>query len=77
MIRTRLEIVLAERKVANRKPYTVPELADITGLTRQTLYNFANNVTTRYDAPVLDALCKALDVQPGNLLIYVPDEPDK
>jgi putative transcriptional regulator len=28
----------------------------------------------RIDTDTLEALCKALDCQPGDLLVYVPDE---
>ena len=36
--------------------------------------NFAQ--ATRYDAHVLDALCRVLDVGVGDLLVYVADSTD-
>ena len=74
MIRSQLKVVLAQREVAGKKPYNVLDLATETGVSKQALYNFANNVTTRYDAHVINALCRVLDVQVGELLVYVPEE---
>ena len=74
MIRSQLKVILAQREVNDRPPYTISELASSTGLSRQTLYNLANNVTTRYDRHVLDALCKVLEIDVGTLLVYVPEE---
>lgn len=73
MIRTRLGIILAERKLANVPPFTIVDIAERTGISRQTLYNFVNNVTTRYDADILDALCDALGVGLCDLLEHIPN----
>lgn len=74
MIKSRLKVILAQREVANTPPFTISDVASATGLSRQTLYNLANNTTTRYDASVLDALCRVFKVQVGDLLVYLPDE---
>ena len=74
MIRCRLAVLLAERKIAGHHPYTYVDLAQEAGLNRVTVANFVNNVTTRFDAYVLDALCHVLDVNVGDLLEYIPDE---
>lgn len=74
MITSQLKVILAQRQIAKKSPCTIGELAAVTGLSRQTLYNFANNVTTRYDSHVLNALCKALDVDIGTLLVYSADQ---
>ena len=72
MIQCQLKVILAQREVEDKAPYTISELAQATGLTRQTLYNLANNVTGRYDEHVLDSLCQVLGVQVGDLLVYRP-----
>ena len=77
MIRSQLKVILAQREVNDRPPYTIGDLASATGLSRQTLYNLANNVTSRYDSHVLSALCKALDIDVGTLLVYAPDKSSK
>ena len=74
MIRSQLKVVLAQREIAEERPFTIMDLAEETGVSRQALYNFANNVTTRYDVHVLNALCRVLEVQLSDLLIYIPDE---
>jgi putative transcriptional regulator len=74
MIRSQLKVILAQRQVEGRPPYTVAELAAVTGLNRQSLYGLCNNTTTRFDSHVLNALCRVLEVDVGRLLMYVPDE---
>jgi putative transcriptional regulator len=74
MIKSQLKVILAQRQVSEKPPYTIGELATATGLSRQTLYNLANNVTTRYDNHVLDAICRVLEVDVGTLLVHIPDE---
>jgi putative transcriptional regulator len=70
MIRFRLADVLAAR---GWSPY---RLARATGLTVPTAYRLADPrlVFGRFTADTLDRLCAALDVQPGDLLEWVPDE---
>ena len=74
MIRSRLAVILAERKIANQYPFTCNDIAKETGLHRTTIANLADNQTKRFDGPVLDALCRVLNVQPGELLEYVKEE---
>lgn len=71
MIRFRLAAILAAR---GWSPY---RLARETGLTVPTAYRLADPrlVFGRFTADTLDRLCAALDVQPGELLEWVPDEP--
>ena len=76
MIRSRLKIILAQREVAQRETFRIAELAVASGVSRQTLYNLANNATTRYDSHVLNALCQVLDIQVGEILLYIPDSSD-
>ena len=71
MIRLRLADVLAARD------WTPYRLARETGLTVPTAYRLAD-VTKRFGrftADTLDRLCEALEVQPGELLEWVPETP--
>ena len=70
MIKSQLKVILAQREIDSRTPRNIVELAEATGLSRQTLYNLAKNATTRYDTKVLDAICGALNVAVGDLLVY-------
>ena len=70
MIKSKLSTLLGERRIK------ISHLADRTGLSRNTLTNLYYDKTTRYDQHVLNAVCRALDCQLGNLLEYVPDDKD-
>lgn len=69
MIRFHLAAVL------DRKGWTPYRLARETGLTVPTAYRLADPklVFGRFTADTLDRLCSALDIQPGELLEWVPD----
>jgi putative transcriptional regulator len=70
MIRFRLSEVL------ERKGWTPYRLAQETGLTVPTAYRLADPELRfgRFTTDTLDRLCDALEVQPGELLEWVPDE---
>jgi putative transcriptional regulator len=50
----------------------VGELARISGLSRPTISDLRHHSVARYGARTLARLCKALDVSPGVLLLYLP-----
>lgn len=50
------------------KGITPKELVESTGLTRQTVKGLMSGYHARVDLDTLDRLCKALDVEPGELL---------
>ena len=70
VIRFRLASILQQK---GWSPY---RLARMTGLTVPTAYRLADPTLRfgRFTADTLDRLCAALDVQPGELLEWVPDE---
>lgn len=69
MIRFRLAGIL------KRKGWTPYRLSQLTGLTVPTAYRLADPDLRfgRFTADTLDRLCAALDVQPGDLLTWVPE----
>ena len=69
MIRFRLADVL------KRKGWTPYRLSQETGLTVPTAYRLADPELEfgRFTTDTLDRLCRALDVQPGDLIQWVPD----
>ena len=73
MVKTRLRDILLLRELDRAYPYTVADVAREAGLHFETVSRFRRNLTTRFDADVLNALCGVLDVTPGDLLIYVPN----
>jgi DNA-binding Xre family transcriptional regulator len=63
--------------ILERKGWTPYRLARETGLTVPTAYRLADPtlVFGRFTADTLDRLCAALEVQPGDLLEWVPEHP--
>ena len=70
MIRFRLTEIL------KRKGWTPYRLSQATGLTVPTAYRLADPTLRfgRFTTDTLERLCGALDVQPGDLLEWVPEE---
>ncbi|CAM4178797.1 helix-turn-helix domain-containing protein [Lacicoccus alkaliphilus] len=69
MIIVRLDRVLADRKMPLGK------LADEIGVSIVNLSNLKTGKVKAVRFSTLDAICKALDCQPGDILEYAPDDP--
>ncbi len=63
-----LDVMMARRRKA------AGELAEEIGITPANLSILKNNKAKAVRFSTLEALCKALDCQPGELLEYVDDE---
>ena len=63
-----LDVMMAKRKIG------VTELAKEIDLTMANLSILKNNKAKAVRFTTLDALCKALRCQPGDILEYVPDD---
>ncbi|SFI65471.1 helix-turn-helix domain-containing protein [Celeribacter neptunius] len=63
-----LDMMLVKRKVTSR------ELAQAIGLSETNLSLLKSGKVKGVRFQSLDAMCKYLDCQPGDLLRYVPDE---
>lgn len=64
-----LDVMLARRKMRSR------ELAEIVGITEQNLSLLKSGKVKGVRFDTLDAICRALDCQPGDLLSCGPDAP--
>ena len=71
MIVLRLDRVLADRKIRSK------ELAERIGLTEVNLSRIKTGKISAVRFSTLDALCRELGCQPGDILEYVPDEPER
>lgn len=71
MIIVRLDRVLADRKMPLGK------LADEIGVSIVNLSNLKTGKVKAVRFSTLDAICKALDCQPGDILEYAPENPDE
>lgn len=65
MIVVNLDVMMAKRKIG------LGELAEKVGLTQANLSILKNNKARAVRFTTLDAICKALDCQPGDLLEWV------
>jgi len=62
-----IDVMLAKRKMRSN------ELASLIGITEQNLSVLKNGRAKAIKLTTLDAICKHLDCQPGDLLEYVDD----
>ena len=62
-----LDVMMAKRKIG------LTELAKEVDITLANLSILKNNKAKAVRLTTLDAICRALDCQPGELLEYVPD----
>lgn len=63
-----LDVMMAKRKIG------LTELAGKVDITLANLSILKNNKAKAVRFSTLEAVCKALDCQPGDILEYVPDE---
>ena len=70
MIVINLDVMMAKRKIS------LGELSDRVGITLANLSILKNNHAKAVRLTTLDALCKALDCQPADLMEYIPDPDD-
>ena len=68
MIMINLDVMMAKRKEG------LTELAGEVDITLANLSILKNNKATAVRLSTLNAICKALDCQPGDILQYVDDE---
>lgn len=67
MIIINLDVMMAKRKI------TLKELAEQVDITMANLSILKNNKAKAIRFSTLEALCKALDCQPGDIIEYVED----
>ena len=65
-----LDVMMARRHIG------AGELADRVGITPAKLSILKNNKAKAVRFSTLEALCRALDCQPGDILEYAPGGPD-
>ncbi|MCI9435820.1 MAG: helix-turn-helix transcriptional regulator [Lachnospiraceae bacterium] len=63
-----LDVMMAKRKMS------LTELAEEVDITLANLSILKNNKAKAVRFTTLEAICKALNCQPGDILEYVPDE---
>lgn len=68
MIEVELDVMLARRKMS------LTELSARVGITLANLSILKNGRARAVRMETLNAICRALDCQPGDILVYRPDE---
>lgn len=68
MIILRLDRMLAERKISSK------DLAERVGISRVNMSRIKTGKVSAIRFSTLDAICRALDCQPGDVLEYMPDD---
>jgi len=76
MVKSQLFELWKQKELALGKTITIADIAKSTGLSRETIANLRDGETFRFDAPVLDKICKFFDVPPGPIpfIVYDLDE---
>lgn len=60
-------------KILGMQRINMSELAELTGLSRNTIFLLYHEKTERIDFKTLDKLCTALKCQPGDILECMPE----
>ena len=68
MIEINLDVMMAKRKISLR------ELSERVGITEANLSILKNNKAKAIRFSTLEALCEALECQPGDLMVYVEED---
>jgi putative transcriptional regulator len=63
-------VLLARKEAQLRRNIPLTEVERETKVSRKTLQQWANNTVTRFDAPVINALCAYFGCNVGELLEY-------
>ena len=67
-IKSKLAVIMADREIRGK------ELAEQVGITEANLSKLRTGKVKAIRFSTLDALCKALNCQPGDLLVYIKEK---
>lgn len=74
-ITNHFRILLAQKATKQQQNIALMDVQRGTAIALSTLNSWANNQVTRYDAPLIMALCETFDCQVGDLLVFEREEP--
>lgn len=74
-IYNRLKILIAEKEFRENRKLTYRTIAKETGISPTTLTLYMRQGVGAFDTGTLETLCKYLDCQPGDLIIYSDNPP--
>jgi putative transcriptional regulator len=70
-----MPIIVDFEEQRDRKGFTVAQLADAIGITQANLFVLKSNRAKAIRFSTLEALCVALDCQPGDIMRFEVEEP--
>ena len=73
-IQSQFKILLSQKETKEGRKYSYRNIEEITDVSKTTVGLWNNNKVRRFDANTLEAFCKFFDCQPGDLLVYIPEE---
>jgi len=62
-----------DRLMFERGKMKVPQLQELSGVNKNTLYAISNGTITRIDVSVIDRICQALKCTTGELIEHIPE----
>lgn len=78
MVRSKLKVIIAQRnleRAQRQEPeLTVRSLAEQSGISPSVITGLTGKRAKGVQFATLDRLCKVLNCQPGDILVYEPDE---
>ncbi len=69
-------VFVLDRVMFEKQRMKIPELSEISGVNKNTLYAIYNNQSKRVDLSVLNRICIALECKPGDLMKFIPSNDD-
>jgi len=77
MIKYNFKALLHDKEFKEDRKITYDEIAESTGLSRQTLSNVSSKRGHNVTADVIEKLCLYFECGPGDLMTIIRDQPDK
>jgi putative transcriptional regulator len=76
-IYNRLRVLIAEKELREQRKLSYRTISDETGIPVSTITEYMTQRIKRYDGATLEKLCVYFGVQPGQVLIYSENPPEK
>lgn len=76
-VSNRLFQLIKDREKETGKPLEITALSEATQVSRQAIYQWLKGDAKIYHQKAINAFCRYFDCGVGDLLVYVPDEPER
>jgi putative transcriptional regulator len=73
-VKFRLKSLIEEKEITENRKITYRDIAAEAGVSTNTLTQMANQSMAQIGLVTINKLCKYFHCQPGDLLIYIPDD---